>query len=132
MFEKKKLKNWSNSYWNHIKRNIGLVKLREQEKLRNTPIAVLGVGGLGGSLAEQLIRSGCEQIIICDNDKFEESNLNRQLCTRKDIGKYKIDVIEQYLKEINPDIGLRKYYKINEKNVLQAMNEIYRESRKNT
>ena len=68
MFEKKKLKNWSDSYWNHIKRNIGLVKLREQERLRNTPIAVLGVGGLGGPLAEQLIRSGCEQIIICDNE----------------------------------------------------------------
>jgi len=46
MFDKKRFKNWSASYWSHVKRNIGLIKIVEQEKLRNTLIVVIGVGGL--------------------------------------------------------------------------------------
>ena len=76
MFEKKKNKNWSDDYWNHIKRNIGLIKIPEQEKIRTTRIAILGVGGLGGTVAEQLVRTGCEQLIICDYDKFRNEIRN--------------------------------------------------------
>ena len=54
-----KIKHWSDRYYNQIERNIGYVTLQEQEILRTTPIAVLGVGGLGGSLSDQLVRSGC-------------------------------------------------------------------------
>ena len=115
MFNEKRLKNWTSSYWNQIKRNIGLVKIVEQEKLRNTLIAIFGVGGLGGPLAVQLVRAGCEKLIICDNERFEETNLNRQLCTREDLGKYKIDIIEKLLKKINPEIELQKYYEIPKK-----------------
>jgi len=124
LFEDKRLNKWSNSYWNHIKRNIGLVKISEQEKIRKTPVAILGIGGLGGPLVEQLIRSGCEQLIICDKDKFKESNLNRQLCTREDIGKFKVDVVENFLEKINPEIELRKYYEVNEKNISEILKNI--------
>lgn len=124
MFESKKLKNWTELYWNQIKRNIGLISFLDQEKLRKTPIAVFGLGGLGGPLSEQLVRSGCEKIVLCDNEKFEESNLNRQLCTREEIGKYKVDVIEEFLKNVNPEIEIHKFYKITIKNISEILRSI--------
>lgn len=116
-------KNWSNSYRNHINRNIGLIKIEEQEKIRTTPITIFGVGGLGGSIAEQLVRSGCEQIVICDNDKFEETNLNRQLCTREDLEKNKVDIISKYLRKINPEIKVQTYCNVSEENISIILND---------
>ncbi|MHA1491298.1 MAG: ThiF family adenylyltransferase [Promethearchaeota archaeon] len=124
MFNEKKPKNWSERYWNQIERNIGFVKFSEQEILRQVPVAVLGVGGLGGPLAEQLVRMGCEHIVICDNDRFEESNLNRQICLREDIGKNKVDVVQRLLENINPEASIEKYYDINEKNVSKVLNGV--------
>ena len=121
MFEERKHQNWSDSYWNHIKRNIGLIKILEQEKLREASITIFGMGGLGGPVAEQLIRSGIEHISICDNKTFEESNLNRQICTRMDIGKYKVDITEKLLRKINPDIKVYKYYEVSEKNISKLL-----------
>ncbi|MFX1590391.1 MAG: ThiF family adenylyltransferase [Promethearchaeota archaeon] len=124
MFDNKKLKNWSKSYWNHINRNIGIITVGEQEKLRKTSIAILGVGGLGGPLVEQLVRTGCENLLICDNGKFEVSNLNRQICIRKDIGKYKVDVIKRLLKNINPEMKLKTFKEININNISNILNNI--------
>lgn len=121
MFEEIRPKNWRQSYWDQVKRNIGLISLKEQERLREAQITILGQGGLGGSLTEQLARSGCENFVICDNDKFDESNLNRQLCVRTDIGKFKVDVIEKLLKAINPEIKVRKYYKVDEQNIISVI-----------
>jgi len=121
MFEKRRSQNWTDSYWNRIKRNIGIIKIQEQEKLRESSITIFGMGGLGGPVAEQLIRSGIENISICDNKIFEESNLNRQICTRTDIGKYKVDVTEDLLRKINSEITVYKYYEISEKNILKLL-----------
>ena len=117
MFENKRLDTWPNAYWNQIQRNIGIITIKEQELLRESEVVIFGVGGLGGSIAEQLTRCGFERIIICDNDKFEESNLNRQLCTIKDLGKFKVDVLEDFLKTINPNIKLQKFYNIDKSNI---------------
>ena len=124
LFEKKKLNIWKNSYWNQIQRNIGFITFTEQEKLRNTKIAVFGTGGLGGPLAEQLVRAGCENLAICDNEKFEESNLNRQICNRANIGEYKVDVVKKILEEINPDVVVKIYYKCIEDNILKILNNV--------
>ncbi|MGB5909607.1 MAG: ThiF family adenylyltransferase [Promethearchaeia archaeon] len=121
MFEKKKIKQWSNSYWNQINRNIGLIKIIEQEKIRKTIIGVFGVGGLGGPLVEQLIRMGCENLKICDNEKYEESNLNRQICTREDLGYYKVDHLEKYAEKINPEVQIQNFYNINEENIFDIL-----------
>ena len=117
MFQQKKLKDWADSYWNQIKRNIGIITINQQEMIRKTKIAIFGVGGLGGPLTEQLIRSGSENIVICDNDKFEESNLNRQTCTRNDLGDFKVDKVEKFITLINPNIIINKFYEINENNI---------------
>ena len=117
-------KNWSSFYSNFIDRNIGLVSIEEQEKIRNSSIAVFGVGGLGGTLAEELARSGCEHISLFDNATFEVSNLNRQLCYKEDIGRFKVEVIEKYLKKINPDIIINKGLEITENNISNVLKNI--------
>ncbi|MFX0012880.1 MAG: ThiF family adenylyltransferase [Candidatus Hermodarchaeota archaeon] len=102
--------NWSEFYSRFISRNIGIISVNEQEKIRNSKIAIFGVGGLGAPLAEQLVRAGCEHITIIDNGKFETSNLNRQYCTINDMGKLKVDVINDLLKLINPQVEIIKIY----------------------
>ena len=117
MFVNKKLESWSEPYWEHIIRNIGLVTFQEQEKIRTSKVAVLGVGGLGGPLAENLVRAGCQNLVICDFDVFDESNLNRQICTIEDIGKRKIDVVESFLRKIDSEVSIRKFFKITPTNI---------------
>ena len=124
MFNEKIPKDWSDLYWDSFKRNIGLVSFDDQEKIRTTPIAIFGVGGLGGPLVEQLARSGCEKLLICDNDKFALSNINRQNCFLSDIGKFKVDVLEKQLKNINPNLELLKFYEVNSSNINEILDKI--------
>ena len=124
MLEQKKLRSWNDQYWNQIKRNIGIINVSEQELLRKAKVVIFGVGGLGGPIVSHLARSGCERMVICDNDKFTASNLNRQMCTIKDIGQFKVDFFEKHSKEINPNINIKKYYQINEDNIYSILNGI--------
>ena len=117
MYVNQKLDVWSNFYWERVSRNIGPITYQEQETIRTSRVAVLGVGGLGGPLAENLVRAGCQNLIICDFDVFDESNLNRQNCTIEDIGKRKIDVMENFLRKIDPEVNIKKYFKISEGNI---------------
>ena len=112
-----------NFYGKLINRNIGLVSQKEQEKIRNSLITIFGVGGLGGPVSEQLVRSGCEKLILCDNDFFEITDLNRQICTIDDIGKRKIEVTEQFLKKINPNINIETFFTINKNNISKMLND---------
>ena len=108
MKKSRKHENWSEFYSQFINRNIGLVSVEEQEVIRTSKVAVLGIGGLGGPLVEQLVRSGCEHLSICDNEVFETSNLNRQICFEEDLGKLKIDVCSARLKKINSRVEVIK------------------------
>lgn len=109
------------TYKEKIERNIGYITWKEQEKLRQTKIAVLGVGGLGGPLVEQLVRSGCENVIIADWDTFDVSNLNRQLCDLSDLGKSKIDVLTDKMVAINPNLSVDKINRVHEGNVREIL-----------
>lgn len=60
-------------------KNIGLVGEAGQEKLLRSHVAIVGAGGLGGTVFEILVRYGVGKITIVDFDDFEEANLNRQL-----------------------------------------------------
>lgn len=108
---------WSSKYNQLISRNIGLVSYEQQERIRKTPIAILGVGGLGGPIAEQLVRSGCENIVICDNEKFDYTNLNRQIVRLDDIGKEKVKVTKKLLITINPDVHIQTFTSISLSNI---------------
>ena len=73
-------------------------------KLKNTSVLLVGVGGVGGSCLEMLIRSGINYITIIDFDDFEESNLNRQILSlTNNIGKSKVLIAEERIKLINPN-----------------------------
>ena len=79
------------------------------EKLSKLTIAIFGLGGVGGITTELLCRSGIKNLIICDFDKVQLSNLNRQiLYTINDIEKFKVDIVEKRLLSINPKIKIIK------------------------
>ena len=80
------------------------------EKLAKSRIAVFGIGGVGGYVVEALVRSGITTIDLIDNDKISLTNINRQIfATEKNIGKYKTDVAEERIHEINPEVQVTKY-----------------------
>jgi len=60
-------------------RNIPVISPEEQTALKSKKVLVLGCGGLGGYIIENLLRMGVGSITAVDGDSFEESNLNRQL-----------------------------------------------------
>ncbi|MEE0264086.1 MAG: tRNA threonylcarbamoyladenosine dehydratase, partial [Acutalibacteraceae bacterium] len=74
------------------------------EKLKNSRVAVFGVGGVGGYVTEVLARSGVGTIDVIDNDVVDVTNINRQIIATVDnIGKDKVEVIAQRIKSINPE-----------------------------
>ena len=80
------------------------------EKLLNSKVAVFGIGGVGSYVVEALVRAGVGAIDIFDDDKVCLTNINRQLfATRKTIGQYKVDVAEERLLDINPDVKITKH-----------------------
>ena len=80
------------------------------EKLAASRVAVFGIGGVGGYTVEALVRSGIGAIDIIDDDKVCLTNINRQIyATRKTVGKYKVDVAEERIKDINPDIKVNAF-----------------------
>jgi molybdopterin/thiamine biosynthesis adenylyltransferase len=96
-------------YHQFTDRNIGLLNEKEQQQIKESHMAVFGMGGLGGVIAEILVRTGLGSLTIVDKDVFESSNLNRQVFAFTDtIGQRKIDVAEDYLLRINPGLILHK------------------------
>ena len=89
-----------------------LEKLIGEEKLINLgkkSVLILGVGGVGGYVAESLARSGIGTLILVDFDTIDESNINRQIIALDStIGLKKVDVLEKRIKEINSDINVIK------------------------
>ena len=80
------------------------------EKLRNSRVAVFGIGGVGGYAVEALARSGIGALDLIDHDRVSLTNLNRQLyATHKTIGLYKVDVARERILDINPDCTVRTY-----------------------
>lgn len=68
----------------------------------NKTVAIVGLGGLGGYVCEFIARQNYKKIILIDGDKFDESNLNRQLeCNKKTLGNYKVDCYENRIKTIS-------------------------------
>ena len=83
-------------------RLINLFGIENLEKIKNTNILLVGIGGVGSFCFEELIRCGVENITIIDFDVYEESNLNRQLyATLNTIGKKKIESAYERGKSIN-------------------------------
>ena len=73
-------------------------------RLKTARVAVFGIGGVGGYVAEALARSGVGSLELIDSDTICLSNLNRQIiATLPDLGRYKVDVMKERILSINPD-----------------------------
>ena len=80
-----------------------LLGKKAMEKLKNSRVAIFGVGGVGGYSVEALARSGVGAIDLIDDDKVCLTNINRQIIADvKSIGKYKVDVAKERILSINP------------------------------
>ena len=80
------------------------------KKLKNSKIAIFGLGGVGGYTTEALVRSGVGAVDIIDNDTIDLTNINRQIiATKSTVGQNKTDAFEKRLLEINPDVKITKH-----------------------
>lgn len=109
-----------------FKRLEDLFGLEGLKKLKNSKVAVVGLGGVGGIAAISLVRSGVGQIVICDYDIIDVTNINRQIIANTtNIGMYKTDVLEKMIKEINPECIVTKINnKVNESLFLENVDYV--------
>jgi molybdopterin/thiamine biosynthesis adenylyltransferase len=90
--------------------NLGSLGTAGQQRLLESRVIVVGLGGLGGHVVEGLARSGVGQIVGVDPDLFEETNLNRQLLANEtNLGKKKVDETCRRLKKVNKAVEFTGY-----------------------
>lgn len=77
------------------------------EKLKNSKVAIFGIGGVGSYTAEALGRAGLGSVVLVDDDDICLTNINRQIhATRKTVGKSKVDTMKDRLLDINPEMNI--------------------------
>ena len=95
---------------NQFSRTELLLGRQGMERLYNARVAVFGIGGVGGYTVEALARSGVGTLDLIDDDKVCLTNLNRQIiATRSTVGRYKVDVATERIRDINPDCTVNVY-----------------------
>lgn len=84
------------------------------DKMKNSTVAVLGIGGVGSFAAEALARSGVGRLVLVDKDDVDITNVNRQvIALLSTVGKPKVDLMKERIMDINPDcevIALKMFY----------------------
>ena len=84
-----------------------LVMGEEYDKIKKANIAVLGAGGVGGYVIEMLARLGVGNITVVDFDKFDQTNINRQVLSLiSNVGQKKCEVAKQRILSINPNCNV--------------------------
>lgn len=85
-------------------RNEMILGRRALDKLADSHVCVVGLGGVGGYVVEALARSGVGELTLIDQDTYGESNINRQLgALYSTLGASKAEVLAQRVLDINPD-----------------------------
>ncbi len=78
------------------------------ERLKKSRVAVFGIGGVGGYVAEALARSGVGALDLIDNDEVSLTNINRQIIAlHSTVGRPKVDVMKERVLDINPECNVR-------------------------
>lgn len=98
---------------NQFSRSQLLLGTDSMQKLSEAKVAIFGIGGVGGYVAEALARTGVGSFVLVDDDKVCLTNINRQIiATRKTVGQYKAEVMRDRIMEINPDadVEVRKCF----------------------
>lgn len=95
-------------------RNELAIGIEGLEIMKNSTVAVLGIGGVGSFAAEALARSGVGRLILVDKDDVDITNVNRQLIALlSTVGRPKVELMEERIRDINPDcevIALKMFY----------------------
>ena len=93
-----------------FQRTLGWVTERELERIRNSTVAIAGLGGVGGAHLLTLARLGVGHFHIADFDVFELHNMNRQAgATMSRLGQPKLDVLADMALDINPELEMRRF-----------------------
>lgn len=93
-----------------LSRTERMIPKEDIKKINDKAVIVFGLGGVGGSCAEALVRAGIGEIGLVDGDEYEITNINRQaFATTKTLGMRKVDACEERLLEINPNLKIKKY-----------------------
>jgi molybdopterin/thiamine biosynthesis adenylyltransferase len=110
------------SYEGAFSRNLGLVTAAEQQRLRESRIAIVGMGGVGGVHLTTLARIGVSRFNIADPDSFEIANFNRQCgATTRSLGRSKVEVMAEEVRAINPEVELRLFRAVTPENVREFL-----------
>ena len=96
-----------------------------QKKILSSKVLIVGAGGLGSPVAEFLSRAGVGSIGVVDDDKVSLSNLHRQsLYNTTDIGKFKVKIVKDKIKKINPNTKVIIYkIRLNSNNFKKIIND---------
>lgn len=107
---------------NEFSRIESLIGIESLNKIKNTTVLIIGLGGVGGSAAETIVRNGVENIILVDYDVIDITNINRQIIAlHSTLGKYKTDVMEKRIKDINPKCNVMKINKLIDKTNIEEL-----------
>jgi len=107
-------------------RNMNSLSASDQAKLLQSRVAIVGLGGLGGTVAETLARIGVGTITLIDGDVFEESNLNRQLVSsEKNLSHIKVEAAAQRIRDINSSIMVYSHHqKLDPENAVELLTNV--------
>jgi tRNA A37 threonylcarbamoyladenosine dehydratase len=110
-----------------MQRTLMLLGEEKLEKVVNSHVLVVGLGGVGGVAAEMIARGGVKKMTIVDADTVDPTNRNRQIpALTSTHGKLKAEVLAERLKDINPDIELKVITEyINDQNCDQLLDADY-------
>ncbi len=94
----------------YLSRTAPLLGAGAMKRLKNSRVAVFGIGGVGGYVVEALVRSGVGAIDLIDNDTISASNINRQIIALEStVGQRKTDAAAKRARDINPDVEIRRH-----------------------
>ena len=107
--------------FNRLENLIGSFSL---EKLKESTVLVVGLGGVGGYVVEALTRSSIGNLILADYDKVDITNFNRQIIAVNDnIGKYKVECFKERIESINEECNVISYnLRIDNENIKDIFN----------
>lgn len=97
-------------YLKSFGRNIGVLTLEEQMKLKNARVGIAGMGGIGGATLLCLVRSGIGKFNLADLDRFDIANINRQAgADHKSFGRPKVEVMKENALSVYPELEIKTY-----------------------
>jgi len=112
-----------NAIWDRCKL---ILSDKDRAKLKAATVSINGLGGIGGIIVEELVRSGIGHLKLSDPDVFEPTNLGRQLyATTRTLGKNKAEVARKRVLEINPYCKVEVYKQgLQKKNVFKILSGV--------